>query len=281
MGVYSNLQVAEKEARRIDDLLQRREYGLLEDGHNNQRTTFAGLMEEFRANYTNWGPETWRSTGSTLKKLDQEFGALLLTAITSRRIETYIARRRDQDGVTDSTNNRYLAVLKTMFKMALRWGYLGHNPAAGIRAVKEQGKIPEALTDDPLEQLLVALPERIRLIVTIAADTGMRKGELRRLRWDDVVLAERSIRVQESKNYAFRVIPMTHRVYGILVGLWNERTGEKVRNIQVLPFVDIKISLHKAGINTGIGHVHMHMLRHTFATRLRDRGCRWIGLKNY
>ena len=51
-----------------------------------------------------------------------------------------------------------------------------------------------------------------------------------------------------------------------------ECAQEKVQDLRIFPFVDIKKSLSHAGERAGIGHVHLHMLRHTFATRLRDRG---------
>ena len=49
-----------------------------------------------------------------------------------------------------------------------------------------------------------------------------------------------------------------------------------IRSVLVGPenkaFVDLKKSLSSAGVRAGIGHVHLHMLRHTFATRLREKG---------
>ena len=61
---------------------------------------------------------------------------------------------------------------------------------------------------------------------------------------------------------------MTETVYHLLLTLQSSRNGTE----QVIPFVDVGRGLSKAAQESGIKHVHLHMLRHTFATRLRDRG---------
>ena len=56
----------------------------------------------------------------------------------------------------------------------------------------------------------------------MAADTGMRKGELERLTWGDVDFDSQppSTIVRHSKNKEFRVIPMTQEVYpGYYMGM--------------------------------------------------------------
>jgi integrase len=125
-----------------------------------------------------------------------------------------------------------------------------------------------------LDRLLCELPDYARTIATFAVDTGMRRSEMSRLKWSDVKYGDRIIIVRgsESKNDEFRIIPMTNRVYDLLQCLYQENRSAKVKTVQVLPWKDIKKSLHSAGTRAGVDHVHLHMLRHTFATRLRDRG---------
>ena len=56
----------------------------------------------------------------------------------ARTIESFITRCIDCDGITNATANRRLACLKTIFKMAIRWGLLVHNPAERIKTMKEE-----------------------------------------------------------------------------------------------------------------------------------------------
>lgn len=161
-----------------------------------------------------------------------------------------------------------------MFKMAVRWGYLGYNPVEPLKTQKEEGNIPDALTDEQLDRVLEELPDYARIIATFAADTGMRRSEMEKLQWINVRFDRRMIVVQGStaKNDEFRIIPMTDRIYALLQELYVQNQQAKVKRLQVLQWQDIKKSLHSAGVRAGIDHVHMHMLRHTFATRLRDKG---------
>ena len=271
----TSLKNAQKIAREVNDLLERGDYETLKTRSANQHLTFRTFVhEEFLPNYRRWSDTTREGNRGTLNKLCEEFGDKPLNVISTRQLAGYLARRRDQDDLTEATCNRYLATLKTVFKQAQQWSYIGFNPAEPIQMTKEDQVIPNALSEDELGRLLRELPEPAKSIVRIAADTGMRKGELQRLAWADVDFESHppSVIVRHSKNGEFRVIPMTQPVYDILKNLRQQVTREKVVSLQVFPVKDIKRPLTRAAERAGIGHVHLHMLRHTFATRLRDRG---------
>ena len=75
----TNLKVAMRKARDISDLLERGEFTTLETRQASRKMTFATLMEEFKANYTNWSESTWRGNQAMLGKLEDEFGDLPLS----------------------------------------------------------------------------------------------------------------------------------------------------------------------------------------------------------
>ena len=132
-----------------------------------------------------------------------------------------------------ATCNRYLATLKTLFKQAQQWSYVGYNPAESIQMSKEDQSVPDALSDEELGRLLRELPEPAKSIVRVAGDTGMRKGELQRLNWGDVDFGSEppSIVVRQSKNREFRVIPMSQEVHETLDNLRQQLSKEKVLNL--------------------------------------------------
>ena len=84
--------------------------------------------------------------------------------------------------------------------------------------LKEQSRVPSALTDKQLEKLLAHCSESTWTVVELAADTGMRRSELARLSWNDIDFDAGTITVSQTKNRDFRVIPMTQRVRGVLEG---------------------------------------------------------------
>ena len=71
---------------------------------------------------------------------------------------------------------------------------------------------------------------------------------------------------------SFRVVWLTDRAIAVLKELKAGDVDSNTPDVRVFPFSDIREGLANAGRRAGIGHVHMHQLRHTYATRLRDRG---------
>ena len=225
---------------------------------DSENPTFTEFLEEFRMNFGNWSERTWRGNAGTLKKLRREFGSERLRTIRPRQIQRYLMRRRKEDGITEATANRYLATLKVLFGAAKLWDYLEESPTDGIKMLKEQSKIPHALTEAELERLIENCSGLVRDVVIVAVDTGLRRSELQRLRWDDVDFENRMLTVKQSKNRKYRVIPMTERV----VQLLSQRRREGGDEEHVLPFIDVGRALKTAAKRAGITHVHLHCLRH-------------------
>ena len=175
--------------------------------------TFAKFLDEFRRDFGGWSENTWRGNSGMLKRLRAEFGERLLIEISPRQVDGYLNRRR-REGLAEATVNRYLCGLKTLFAVAKLWEYVEKSPVAEIKTLKEQGKVPEALTDDELLGLVAHCPCKLKAIVTIAADTGLRKSELQRLAWGDIDFGAWTITIRKSKNKDYRVIPMTDRSFG-------------------------------------------------------------------
>jgi integrase len=231
--------------------------------------TFSEFLVEFRQDFGGWSPVTWRGLSGVLRNLEAEFGKVRLSEIAPRAIDRYLSRRRREDGITTATCNRYLAALKTLFKQARIWSYIEELPTDALQMQKEASTVPDALSDDELERLLQHCPEPTYTIVAFAADTGMRKSEIGRLCWGDLDLGIGIITVRKTKNGRFRAIPMTARVHELLSLTMPD---DSTPDTSVFVRADIGPMLKKAALAAGIPHVHMHRLRHTFATRLRDRG---------
>ena len=125
----------------------------------------------------------------------------------------------------------------------------------------------DALTDAEVNALMQQLSPYNRLIVSTLVETGMRWGELASLQWGDVDLADQHLIIRKDKDNTFRVLPLTTRATESL---------RQLHSLGQIPFVcrpdSIRKGLRDAAGRAEIKHVHPHMLRHTFATRLRDRG---------
>jgi integrase len=92
-----------------------------------------------------------------------------------------------------------MALMQSMFDRALRDETIAANPVKLIR--KPSGKSLNGATviaPEAVEKIRAKLDERGRMVVALLAQTGMRPGELRALRWEHV--GKQSIRVEQGCN---------------------------------------------------------------------------------
>lgn len=149
------------------------------------------LFEKFTKEYLeSWSkvkkrPSTYIRDQTSTKWLKEMFGKKLLTEITRRDVERYLAKRQEQ-GKRPATLNRELSCLKNMLRKAVDWNYLEVNPAAEVKQQKEETPEFEFLRDDEITRLLDTCEEHLETLLTLAIYTGMRKGELSKLEWGDV-----------------------------------------------------------------------------------------------
>jgi integrase len=107
--------------------------------------------------------------------------------------------------------------------------------------------------------------ERLRPIIILALNTGMRRGEIIGLKWTHLDWQKETIAVVDTKNGEDRVIPMNRTVKELLLTLWRERTGEKVFSEKVGA---VTRSFRRPTEKAEIESFHFHDLRHCFATSL-------------
>jgi integrase len=284
-----SMDSARHEAARIDQLLECGDYEILTEERATPNLTFAEFVaQELLPKYRGWGDGTRRTAGSYLNSLNKTFGSKLLTAITPRMIEGYLARRRDDPDkpLSKATRNRHLACLKTLFKAAVDWNFASTNPAERVKMEKERQRVPDALSEEEVARLTGHLAEHLRPVVVFAVDTGMRAAKVFGLTWADVDLEitwedpagnvkKGLVTVRAPKNDEDRVIPMTDRVYQTLVRQRELNARSDTPSMRVFPYEADYVNkrLIRAAGEVGIEkHVTMHVFRHTWATRLRDRG---------
>ncbi len=148
-------------------------------------------------------------TAATLRAYRAELAQLVrviengqLVELTTENIEGILANRRTQ--VKPISVHRTYRTLRTFCRWCARTGRLAADPMDGIRA-----RLPKTLPRVPTEEEVRALlrvcsdtPEgrRNRLLIALAADSGLRKEELRCLRIADVDTDTRQIRVIAGKG---------------------------------------------------------------------------------
>lgn len=173
-----------------------------------------------------------------------------------------------------ATVNRELAVLSAVLTLAVDDELIPSNPCRRVKPLRTDNQRSRYLTLDEEKRLLEALDGQpwLRNLVTAAIHTGMRRGELFKLRWFDVDFNRGVIHVRDTKTNKNRDVPMNAEVRGMLEGM--PKTGA-----HVFPsprtggqLVDIKNPFGAACEAAKISDLRFHDLRHTAATRLADAG---------
>jgi len=269
-----NKRQSQTRAREIADLVKQEDWEALTKLDWNpkpQAGSFAVFVRnEYLPKYSNWSESTRKGEEGRLRILFEHFGPLPLSAITASAIKTWLANREAQ-GLSAASSNRYLSIFKSIYKTAVTYGFCKTNPASAVTTQKEPIKVKDILDDDEFERLLAELPDYSRRIVLVAAETGMRASEIRRLKWEDVDLGTGELRVVTAKNKEFRVVPFTERLRAMLEEMKVEVTPNPTT--PVFESMDIKKGLAAALKRAGIEkHVTLHSFRHQFATRALEAG---------
>ncbi|MCX6353494.1 MAG: site-specific integrase [Candidatus Aureabacteria bacterium] len=102
---------------------------------------------------------------------------------------------REPRDVPMATVNRELSVLKHMFTMAINWGKAESNPVKGVKLFKEENISQRILSDQEIEALLAFSCNHTRDMTLRALNTGMRRGEILNLKWEQVDLKQGYITV--------------------------------------------------------------------------------------
>jgi len=243
----------------------KREHGLK---NRKKDIGFCSFSKIYLEGYIMNSRRNWASDGYRLKKLTEFFKDVELGQITRSMVEKFRDSRR-KAGNSESTVNRYLALLKKMFNFAIEEGYLEQNPMRGIRLHSERDTIKDRiLTEAEESRLLSESSDRLRPVVKTALHSGMRLGEILGLRWANVNFSKRKIKVEKTKSRKARFIPVNSTLFDELTRLEKEAG----RDGGVFPFKSVRTAFENACRRAGVKKLTFHDLRRTFGTRLLEKG---------
>ena len=222
--------------------------------------SFQELMEEvlptIKRTWKRFNKETAR-----VRRLSESLGGLKAKDLNTKEIERYISERF-KDGASPSLVAHDLRLLKRILNLALEMGLIDKVPR--FRMPKEPPGRIRYLEPAELSALLSACRESrspyLYRAVLIALYTGMRKGEIMALRWDELDFANGFILVRNSKNGRPRMIPMAMELREYLLSI-EDRKGLVVPG-------EFSGAFARATRRAGITDFRFHDLRHHFASYL-------------
>lgn len=146
----------------------------------------------------------------------------ILSSIGACHIENYITYRRH--AVNIKTVNNELRAIKRFLNVAKQLNYIRVNPGDGIRETKEAQKPPSYYPEDEIKLMLEEAKGKLKAMIIILLQTGIRKGEINNIEWSDIDLINKtlSINIKEKwspKDKAFRRLPLYRESYEVLMQL--------------------------------------------------------------
>src|SRR5207247_8504630 len=129
------------------------------------------------------------------------------------------AWRRQRQPRAVATVNVQLSVLKTISNRAIRGGRLTYSAVAPVKLYQGHNARERCLSPEEEARLLNSLSTRLRPFVILALNTGMRRGELQALRWDDIDLASGTLRIRRDKAGEGRWVVLNSAARGALLSV--------------------------------------------------------------
>ena len=201
--------------------------------------------------------------------------------LTVENVDAYRLTRLREKAVRNeppapATLDRELELLKRIFNDAVDCKKLPHNPLQRTKFLRVPNVRRTTVDEALFQKLLEACEPKLKAIVLIGFDTGMRKRVVLDLRWEQVDLRDGSIRLsqQDTKAEEARLVVLTARSVNALKGVVrglprapvfpNPASGE--------PWKDIRKMWTRASEAAGLKGLWVHDLRRSFVTGARKAG---------
>jgi integrase len=180
------------------------------------------------------------------------------------------------------TQNHYLTTAVTFCRWAVKRKRVASHPLADIAPVETAGKLTRqrrALTEDEVTALLAAVPARHQLAYRMILSTGLRRDELKQLRWGDVKvnapMPHIQLRAETTKAKRADALPLRADLVELLKA-HRADAADDAPVVRTLPSMDShKRYLEWAGIayvDDRNRRVDFHALRHTYGSMLAKAG---------
>ena len=218
--------------------------------------------------------------------------------VSLSRMFDEVAKKGDK--LEASTVRAYHVVLSSILAKAVKWGYISTNPATNAELPKMDGIEATSMDKEEVKRMIALLyeePIKYRAPLLFDLYSGLRRGELLGLRWEDVDFENEMITVTQTSNYmphqglytdtpktkssarSFRLTSLafmllqTYKEWqdemrNICGNLWQDKDGRVFTTEEGRPLRPNTLGnwFRDFTARNGFEGVHIHTLRHTFAS---------------
>lgn len=195
-----------------------------------------------------------------------------------------------EQGLAASTVNRKIATLKSFYKFLLRSGEIQKDPTYKIKSLKKPRRLPVFIQETAIDKILDEWVysddfegQRDRMVIEFLYLTGVRLSELIGLQWRQIDLQKGEIKVL-GKGKKYRIIPLSNSLIKNII-CYQKLFRETFSNIEesdyfivritrepAYPMLIYRIVRNQLDLSVQTSKRSPHVLRHTFATHLLNKG---------
>jgi integrase/recombinase XerC len=228
--------------------------------------------------------------------INNQFGETCLTDISQTFVRSWMASLKEEDFSARSIN-RKISTLKSFFKLLLRRGAIENSPMQNLVTPKAGKRLPVFINEKELADLSRALKNNTedwdglntRMLINVFYATGMRLSELINLKEKQIDFYKKQVKVL-GKGKKERIIPVGNSFLDE-VRVYISEKRKKFEKADEFFLVTLKgKKLYPKYVYNRVRHIlseevktldkkSPHVLRHTFATHLMNRGANLDAVK--
>ncbi len=223
---------------------------------------------------------------------DRNFDIEEISLVKHTQIRTWIVSMISED-ISSTSVNRKISALRSFYKWLMKKDIIVLNPMLKVNAPKKPKRLPVIVQDANISRLMeksIIIDHdldntyelaRNQFIITLLYSTGIRRAELISLKISDFNLPRKEIRVV-GKGNKVRSIPLTDEMIGSFKEYLDHRQKETSEDHDVLLLTSSGKPIYARMVHTIVNRQlssvtslekkSPHVLRHSFATHMLDRG---------
>lgn len=167
--------------------------------------TVQNLIEEWLESIkSDIGVKTYKTYSLYSKNIVNKIGHIKLKDLNVKILEDFYNELKTNTNYADKTIKHHYTIMSSVLNCAIKWGYIYNNPNKMVTPIKVKKKEIECYSPEEVEKLIEVLQNesiKYQALIMLAIDSGIRRGELTGLTWEDIDFENCTIDINKTTQY--------------------------------------------------------------------------------